>query len=101
LNYIGNDWPAKTPFSERGPEAQCHTMSQLGPNSLRRLAVQQTASEHTAAWSGWRPCVRSRPRSPRPAPLAGARGWGWCAGRVQLDAAQPRRVDGLASVPRR
>ena len=51
LNYIGERLlTCKTPFSERGREAQCHTMSQLGPNSLRRLAVQQTASEHTAAW---------------------------------------------------
>jgi hypothetical protein len=34
-------------------------MSQPYPNSLRRPAVRQTASEHTDAQSGWRPYVQS------------------------------------------
>jgi hypothetical protein len=51
LNYIGEAvLTCKNPFSECGREAQCHTMSQLAPNSLRRPAVQQTASEHTENW---------------------------------------------------
>jgi hypothetical protein len=60
LNYIGMAaliWG--TPLSESGTEAQCHTMSQLDPNSLRRPAVQRTGCEHTAASSGWRPCGRT------------------------------------------
>src|ERR1700760_1868196 len=47
LNYIGNAaLTCGNPLSGRGTEAQCHTISQLDPNSLRRPAVRQTGCEH-------------------------------------------------------
>jgi hypothetical protein len=61
LNYIGAVVMTCGNSDQRAwPRTECQGMSQLGPNSLRRPAVQQTGCEHTGAWSGWCPCARPR-----------------------------------------